>query len=244
MVHEKFVLLHMIFLFYGAWYYLINLFLWRMNEQHDIVWVRSLFYQWSMIFFEKLFITHDIFWEIFWYGTWYFLRNLFCNAWYFWEICFMVHDVILWVRNLFMHDIFWARNCVMVVLWCTIIFEICFMAHDIFWEFALWHMIFFDKFVLWRMIFLRNLFLQCMRNLFYYAWYFLRNLFYYAWYFLRNLFCNTWYFEKFVLQYVIFWEICFAMRDIFEKFVLWRMMFFEWEICFIVYDIVLRLIFL
>ena len=217
MVHEKFVLLHMIFLFYGAWYYLINLFLWRMNEWHDIVWVRSLFYQWSMIFFEKLFITHDIFWEIFWYGTWYFLRNLFCNAWYFWEICFMVHDVILWVRNLFMHDIFWARNCVMVVLWCTIIFEICFMAHDIFWEFVLWHMIFFDKFVLWRMIFLRNLFLQCM-------------IFFEKFVLLRMIF-----FEKFVLQYVIFWEICFAIRDILRN--LFCNAWYFWEICFMAHDV-------
>ena len=183
MVHEKFVLLHMIFLFYGTgtWYYLINLFLWCMNERHDVVWVRSLFYQWSMINFEKLFITHDIFWEIFWYGTWYFLRNLFCNAWYFWEICFMVHDVILWVRNLFMHDIFWARNCVMVVLWCTIIFEMCFMAHDIFWEicFAIRDILrnlFCNTWYFWEICFMAHDVLW-VRNLFYCIWYCLRLIF-------------------------------------------------------------------
>ena len=138
MMHEKFVLLHMIFLFYGAWYYLINLFLWCMNERHDIVWVRSLFYQWSMIFFEKLFIMHDIF-----------------------------------------------------------------------WEFVLWHMIFFDKFVLWRMIFFKK----------------------FVWYFLRNLFCNMWYFEKFVLQYVIFLRNLFygAWCSLSEKFVLlYMILFYDW----------------
>ncbi len=160
-------------------------------------------------------------WEVcFINGAWYFLRNCLLRMIFFkksfdmahdifWEICFMVHDVILWVRNLFMHDIFWARNCVMVVLWCTIIFEMCFMAHDIFWEFVLWHMIFFDKFVLWRMIFFKK----------------------FVWYFLRNLFCNMWYFEKFVLQYVIFLRNLFygAWCSLSEKFVLlYMILFYDW----------------
>jgi hypothetical protein len=43
------------------------------------------------------------------------------------------------------------------------------------------------------------------------------------------------FFKKFVLQYVIFWEICFAIRDILRN--LFCNAWYFWEICFMAHDV-------